>query len=85
MHVSCVYILRSTRFARTYVGQSRQPDERLRQHNAGKSRSTRAFVPWQRIYLEVCADHDEAERREQWFKPRHGRKKIVEILRSLDK
>jgi putative endonuclease len=83
MPQSYVYILRSVSYPKTYVGQSDHPDERLKQHNAGKVRSTRAFLPWDRIYLEPCATHADALIRERWFKSRHGRKKIAAMLKAL--
>jgi predicted GIY-YIG superfamily endonuclease len=44
-----VYVLRSTRTGRTYVGISTDADRRLAEHNGlrrGGARSTRAGRPW---------------------------------------
>ena len=51
----CVYLLRSTSSARTYVGYSRDPPRRLRQHN-GEMRGGDAPVagrPWALVMM-VC-------------------------------
>jgi predicted GIY-YIG superfamily endonuclease len=45
-----VYVLRSSRARRTYVGISTDPSRRLEQHNGdrpGGAKSTRAHRPWQ--------------------------------------
>ena len=45
----CVYLLRSTTHARTYIGYSPSPAHRLRQHNgelSGGARKTRRGRPW---------------------------------------
>jgi GIY-YIG catalytic domain len=46
-----VYILRSTRADRLYVGSSAEPDERLKSHNFGRVCSTKAWRPWERVLL----------------------------------
>jgi len=41
-----VYVLRSSKFERNYVGFTKNLSKRLRQHNAGKNKSTKPYLPW---------------------------------------
>lgn len=44
-----VYIIRSTMNGLEYVGMTANLDARLREHNAGRVRSTRSKRPWCRV------------------------------------
>ncbi|HQT82649.1 MAG TPA: GIY-YIG nuclease family protein [Candidatus Paceibacterota bacterium] len=61
-----VYILRSLKFHRYYIGSSRDVDERLSMHNYGSTRSTKPYRPWVIIYTESFPTKSAAEKRE-WF------------------
>jgi putative endonuclease len=65
-----VYILYSDRTARYYVGSTQDVSRRLREHNAGKSLSTRAGVPWRLLLAEDFATRSEAVRHEAKIKAR---------------
>ncbi len=59
-----VYILKSEKKLRYYVGHSHDFGARLLAHNCGKVRSTKAYRPWIVVYLESCANKQEAYKRE---------------------
>jgi len=63
-----VYILRSDLNGRFYVGFSGAPDRRLKEHNAGKVRSTKPYRPWCLVYHERYDDAPSAMRRERQLK-----------------
>ncbi len=68
-----VYILKSLNFNRYYIGHSADTQKRLREHNSGKVRSTKAYRPWKIIYLEIKSDKKEAYAREMQIKSfKHG-------------
>ncbi|MGH2567459.1 MAG: GIY-YIG nuclease family protein [Bacteroidota bacterium] len=75
-----VYILYSANHHRTYTGQTDRVKVRIRKHNEGKVRSTKAYRPWLLINTEECATRGEAIERERWYKTPVGRKRIAEIL-----
>ena len=78
-----VYILYSFSFNRTYVGQTDNLEDRLENyHNAGKVRSTKAYIPWVMIHSEKFSSRAEAMKKEKWFKSSTGRKLIKEILQK---
>jgi putative endonuclease len=65
-----VYILHSQKLQRYYVGSTENIDIRLHQHNAGKSKSTRAGISWALIHSETFASRSEAVQCEKKIKAR---------------
>ena len=76
-----VYVLHSIEHDRLYVGSSAKPDERIKSHNAGRVKSTKAYRPWERVYLEEQSDRCTAEKRERYLKSGWGRRWLKEELR----
>ena len=71
-----VYILYSEKYKRTYTGQTENINKRLSQHNTGKNKSTKSYVPWKIIHLEKYATRKEALEREKYLKSSAGRRFI---------
>ena len=65
-----IYILRSKLTQRYYVGSTEVVEKRLKEHNTGKSKSTRAGIPWELIHTESFATRSEAMLQEQKIKAR---------------
>ena len=63
-----VYILKSISAERFYIGHSANLEQRIRDHNRGKVRSTKAYIPWQLEYKEKYLTKSEAYRRELQIK-----------------
>ncbi len=77
-----VYILQSKRTYRYYVGSTEDVEQRLIQHNAGKSISTRAGVPWELIYTEHFETRSDAVLRERKIKARGIARYLSDIQNS---
>ncbi len=71
-----VYILRSNKTGAFYKGHYSNIENRLAQHNAGETQSTKAGIPWQIVYVEEFNTHEEAIKREKYFKTAAGRRFI---------
>jgi len=69
-----VYVLYSSVFDRKYVGIAAELEKRLGEHNAGKTKSTKAFVPWKIVYHESYTSYEEARKREKYLKSAAGRR-----------
>jgi putative endonuclease len=67
-----VYILKSDRFNRYYIGQSENLTSRLTEHNAGKVFSTKPYRPWRILYFEAFHTRTEAIKREHFLKSPAG-------------
>ncbi len=72
-----VYILRSVPRGTLYVGTTQDVDKRLRDHNAGRSKSTRPHRPFELVHVEQFPSLGEARRREWQLKcsPAGGKEK----------
>ena len=69
-----VYVLESLRTGRNYYGHTNDLPKRLKDHNSGKVRSTKAYKPWKVIYTEEYTTMLEAYQRELFFKSIDGYK-----------
>ena len=74
-----VYAIQSERDGRIYVGMCADIKVRLNEHNAGKTKSTKGFIPWKLIYKEELINRIEARKREIYLKSGIGK----EFLKSL--
>jgi len=68
------YVLFSKGFGRCYVGISDDVDKRMVEHNSGKTKSTKAFVPWHLVHIEAYSSKVEARKREKYLKSAAGRR-----------
>jgi putative endonuclease len=74
-----VYILKSLKDGKFYTGCTADLKKRLKQHNGGMVRSTRARRPLKLVYWETFTTRSEAMRRERRLKRigRAGKKALV--------
>ncbi|MBU0629511.1 MAG: GIY-YIG nuclease family protein [Candidatus Margulisbacteria bacterium] len=75
-----MYILRSKKNGKYYVGATHCLEKRLRQHNAGKIRSTKGLIPLEIVYSESYTTNSEARKRESCLKRRKSRKFIESLI-----
>ncbi len=69
-----VYILYSVKFEKFYVGMSSNLDRRLKNHNSGSVKSTKAYLPWKIVHSEIYDTRIEARQREKYLKSAAGRR-----------
>jgi putative endonuclease len=74
-----VYALKSEKDGRIYVGFTQDLSRRLKEHNSGKTRSTKGWLPWNVIYTEEADSREKARAREIYLKSGIGK----EFLKSL--
>ena len=65
-----VYILKSLRDNDLYIGSTNDLRRRLKEHNAGKSFSTKYRVPFKSVYYEAYLSEKDAGQREHNLKLR---------------
>ena len=75
-----VYVLKSIGKGRFYTGYTDCVEKRLKEHNSGKVRSTKAYVPYQVMYTEEYPDKTQARKREIFLKTGQGRKLLRELV-----
>ncbi len=74
-----VYVLRSSKTGRRYVGSCENVDERLGRHNAGHSNATRHGLPWILVHSESFTNRAEAARKERYYKSGRGRDELDKL------
>ena len=75
-----VYVIESKKFGKRYKGLTQDLQERLRLHNTGRTKSTKAFIPWEIVYFEEFSSLEEARNREKYFKSAAGRRYLKSFL-----
>lgn len=76
LEIMYVYILKSLKYSKTYVGIANNLDRRLKEHNLGLSKFTDSYKPWRIIYTEKCSNRQTARKREKYLKASSGRRWI---------
>jgi len=71
-----VYVLRSEKTGRRYVGSCEDVGDRLRRHNAGDSKATSHGIPWKLIRVEEFLTRSAAMNRERYYKTGRGRDEL---------
>ena len=77
-----IYALVSQVDGRIYVGMSQDIDRRLAEHNSGKVKSTKGFVPWILFFKELAGSSEQARVRKKYYKGGSGKKKLKAILQT---
>jgi putative endonuclease len=75
-----VYVLLSLKDKATYVGMALSATSRLKEHNSGKNRYTKAHIPWKIIYTEQFPDWATARIREKYLKSTAGKNWLKKYL-----
>jgi putative endonuclease len=71
-----VYVLKSRRDNKFYVGYTSDLRRRLNLHNNGKVLSTQSRKPFDLIYYEASTEKDDALKREKYLKTTYGHRYI---------
>ncbi len=77
-----VYILKSLRNGRYYVGYTNDLTRRLGQHNSGRTKSIKHWSPFEVVYKEEYDNASLARKREYYIKSQKSRKYIENLIKS---
>ncbi|WP_286814160.1 MULTISPECIES: GIY-YIG nuclease family protein [unclassified Maribacter] len=77
-----VYVLKSEVDGRLYKGMTNNLQKRIVEHNSGKNKSTKGYLPWVLVYKEEFKTSVEARAREKYFKSGIGREFLKSILKN---
>lgn len=75
-----VYILKSQKNSKLYVGYTNDLKRRIKEHNNDNSTFTSQNGPWKLIYYEVFTSKLDAIREEKFLKSGKGRERIKYLL-----
>ena len=77
-----VYILKSKKDGKRYIGYTQSLENRLKSHNSGKVFSTKFRRPFEMVYYEEVPSLKEALQREKYLKTSH-RDKLLELEQNM--
>ncbi len=63
-----VYVLRSLKTGRYYIGQTKNLEQRIIRHNKGWEKFTNKEIPWDLVYKTDFGTRSEAVKREKLLK-----------------
>ncbi len=75
-----VYALKSIRHNRIYVGITKNLETRLKDHNLGRTKSTKYYKPWILFYSEEFNSRIIAREREKKLKSGFGKEYLKNIV-----
>lgn len=76
-----VYVLRSSKDGKMYVGWTPNIKERLKKHNLGLVTATKSRIPLKLIFYEAFTNKKDAVLREKFFKTGWGRLHLNKALK----
>ncbi|NQT49701.1 GIY-YIG nuclease family protein [Candidatus Kuenenbacteria bacterium] len=77
-----VYILKSLKDGKFYIGLTADLKRRVSEHQKGKNISTSKRLPVELIYYEAFLSKKDAQRRERYFKTTKGKTTLRQMLRE---
>jgi putative endonuclease len=77
-----VYILKSEKNGRFYIGSASDLTKRLSEHNRGQMRSSKPFLPYQLVFKQQFASYALAKKAEYRLKSYKRRDFIEKIIRD---
>jgi len=77
-----VYVLKSKKDRKNYIGYTENLEDRIMEHNSGYVKSTRHRRPLEFIYFEGCLNQRDGLRREKYLKTQWGFKFLQRRLKN---
>ncbi|MDP2648016.1 MAG: GIY-YIG nuclease family protein [Candidatus Yanofskybacteria bacterium] len=77
-----MYILRSLKDHKLYIGYTTNVRRRFLQHQNGKSTSTNPRRPFELVFYEAYRGMEDAKRRERYFKTSKGKSSLRMMLQD---
>jgi putative endonuclease len=77
-----VYVLRSKKDRKFYVGYIADLRKRMEHHSKGVVESTRNRRPLELVYYEACVKQQDALHREKYLKTAYGKRYIMNRLKE---
>jgi len=78
-----IYAIKRSLDGRIYVGFTVNLENRLKEHNQGKTKSTKVFRPWVLIYSEIAETRMEARLREKYLKSGCGKEFLKKLILAV--
>lgn len=76
-----VYVLKSLKDNKFYIGYTNDLRKRIELHNAGRVESTKLRKPFDLVYYEASQNREDALKREKYLKTTYGHRYIHNRVR----
>ena len=76
-----IYIIKSIKTEKYYIGYTKNIVERLKRHNGARNNSTRNGIPWELVYCEKILTRQEAYKRELQIKSYKGGEAFKKLIK----
>ena len=70
--MAIIYVIKSVKDGKLYIGSTENLVQRIKEHNSGKNKSTKHRKPFELVYQESFRTIAEARIREKKFKKSHS-------------
>ena len=78
-----LYILLSEKTNKFYIGSTGNMEDRLIRHNSGRSKATKAGIPWKLMYTEEFETRNEAIKREMELKSWKSHNRVAQLIKRI--
>ena len=75
-----LYIIKSQKNNRYYIGSTNDIERRMHEHSSGQSKSTKNTRPWELVYLKKFDNIQQARREEYRLKKQKSRVIIEKLI-----
>lgn len=82
MNFFYVYVLESQSDEFMYTGMTADLKRRIKEHDNGEEKSTKAYAPLELIFYEAYKSKTDAKRREKYLKSTQGKKALQTMLQN---
>ncbi len=77
-----VYVLKSLKNKKIYIGRTQDLKRRIKEHSQGKVWTTKRLLPIKLVFYEAFSSKQDAIRRERYFKTSKGKNSLKIIIRE---
>ena len=77
-----VYILKSVKTEKYYIGCTFDYNKRLKEHNSGFSASTKSMRPWKIMFTQTYSTLSEARKIELWIKKQKSKEFVEKLIKE---
>jgi putative endonuclease len=75
-----LYILKSCKKNRYYVGHTNDLERRINEHNSGQTKSTKPYLPWKIVFRKEYENKSDAYFAEMFIKKKKSRSFIEKLI-----
>ncbi len=80
-----VYAIESLNRKYIYIGITNDIDKRVKQHNTGKNKTTKPYLPFQILFTEEYKTRIDARKREKYLKSGCGKEYVKKLVAQMAK